>query len=234
MEKKEGLDQPRTAHEIAESWLNAFEHALREGEREQLESLFLEESHWRDLLAFTWTITPHDGRQSVIDSLLTHAPRVNARNFQIDEKRTPPRQVRRTGESVIEAIFRFETDHARCHGVLRLPVERPEKAWVFSSSVTELKGHEEPILDRRPTGAAFSRNFGGKNWSDLRAAEQAFEDREPTVLIVGGSQGGVTLAARLRLLGVDALVPPMPAPAARMRSASVPWGTSSSSILPAR
>lgn len=206
MEKKEGLDQPRTAHEIAESWLNAFEHALREGDREQLESLFLEESHWRDLLAFTWTITPHDGRQSVIDSLLTHAPRVNARNFQIDEKRTPPRQVRRTGESVIEAIFRFETDHARCHGVLRLPVERPEKAWVFSSSVTELKGHEEPILDRRPTGAAFSRNFGGKNWSDLRAAEQAFEDREPTVLIVGGSQGGVTLAARLRLLGVDALV----------------------------
>lgn len=206
MEKKEGLDQPRTAHEIAESWLNAFEHALREGDREQLESLFLEESHWRDLLAFTWTITPHDGRQSVIDSLLTHAPRVNARNFQIDEKRTPPRQVRRTGESVIEAIFRFETDHAQCHGVLRLPVERPEKAWVFSSSVTELKGHEEPILDRRPTGAAFSRNFGGKNWSDLRAAEQAFEDREPTVLIVGGSQGGVTLAARLRLLGVDALV----------------------------
>jgi hypothetical protein len=77
MEKKEGLDQPRTAHEIAESWLNAFEHALREGDREQLESLFLEESHWRDLLAFTWTITPHDGRQSVIDSLLTHAPRVS-------------------------------------------------------------------------------------------------------------------------------------------------------------
>lgn len=200
MEKKEGLDQPRTAYEIAESWLNAFEHAWREGEREQLESLFLEESHWRDLLAFTWTITPHDGRQSVIDSLLTHAPRVNARNFQIDEKRTPPRQVRRTGESVIEAIFRFETDHARCHGVLRLPVERPEKAWVFSSSVTELKGHEEPILDRRPTGAAFSRNFGGKNWSDLRAAEQDLHEHGANVRMI---QRGSTTVVSVKAAGFN-------------------------------
>src|SRR5690606_15412605 len=69
-----------------------------------------------------------------------------------------------------------------------------------------IKGHELPIRDRRPTGSAYSRNFGGANWADLRAREQAFEDREPAVVIVGGRQFGITTAARLRLLGVDALV----------------------------
>ena len=39
-----------------------------------------------------------------------------------------------------------------------------------------------------------------------RAREQAYEDREPAVLIVGGGHNGLCIAAKLRLLGVDALV----------------------------
>ncbi|MEX0695687.1 MAG: NAD(P)/FAD-dependent oxidoreductase [Rhodospirillales bacterium] len=84
--------------------------------------------------------------------------------------------------------------------------DEPARAWVFSSSLTEIKGHEEPVHENRPAGSAYSRNFGGDNWSDLRAKEQAFEDREPVVVILGGSQFGLTLAGRLKLLGVDTLV----------------------------
>ncbi len=193
-------------HSKVTQWLVAFEEALRACNREALLACFQVECHWRDLLAFTWMIFPLDDRASIVDSLTKHQPKVNARNFRVAEGRTPPRRVRRTGEEVIEAIISFETDVARCHGVLRLPVACPDQAWVVSSSITELKGHEEPILQRRPAGSAFSRNFGGANWTDLRAKEQLFDDRDPAVLIIGGSQSGVTLAARLRLLGVDTLV----------------------------
>ena len=146
------------------------------------------------------------GLGHVVGGLLQAQPKVHARNFEIAEGRKSPRRVRRLGTEVTEAIFAFETDAGRCHGILRLPVDTPGRAWVFSSSLSEIKGYEEPIGDRRPAGAAYSRNFGGDNWADLRAREQAFEDREPAVVIMGGSQFGVTLAARLRLLGVDTLV----------------------------
>lgn len=193
-------------HATASKWLRSFEDALRACNREALMACFGAECHWRDMLAFSWDIAPHDDQQSIVDDLIKYQPRVNARSFQVAYGRTPPRRVRRLGNEVIEAIFSFETDAARCDGVLRLPIGDPDRAWVFSSSITELKGHEEPILQRRPTGIAYSRNFGGANWSDLRSVEQAFADREPTVLIIGGGQAGITLAARLRLLGVDTLV----------------------------
>jgi putative flavoprotein involved in K+ transport len=187
-------------------WLTRFEAALGASDSAALAGMFLPESYWRDMLAFTWAITPHEGRADIVEGLCRAQAGVNARNFEIAQDRKAPRRIHRLGRDVIEAIFSFETDAGRCHGVLRLPSDDTGKAWVFSSSLTEIKGHEEPIGDRRPTGSAYSRNFGGANWSDLRAQEQAFEEREPAVLIMGGSQFGVTLAARLRLLGVDTLV----------------------------
>ena len=193
------------AAEQATRWLKNFEKALRGTDREALTGLFADECHWRDMLAFNWTVTPHESRGAIVDDLLARQPKVNARNFQVAEGRTPPRRIGRIGIDVIESIFSFETDVARCNGVLRLPVEDPSRAWVFSTSLTEIKGHEEPTGARRPTGAAYSRNFGGDNWADLREKEQAFEDREPTVLIIGGSQFGITMGARLGLLGVDTL-----------------------------
>lgn len=187
-------------------WLEKFNRALAACDASALEGLFVDDAQWRDLLAFTWNISPHHNRAEIVRGLLAAQPRVRASDFRLTEGRTPPRTVRRTNVEVHEALFTFETLEARCEGVLRLPVEAPDKAWVIASSMKELKGHEEPINGRRPTGLAYSRNFGGANWTDLRAEEARFEGREPYVLIVGASQFGVTLAARLRLLGVDALV----------------------------
>ncbi|MFT3975546.1 MAG: NAD(P)/FAD-dependent oxidoreductase [Sphingomonas bacterium] len=188
-------------------WLGAFEQALTAGDRDALLALFAaDDCHWRDMLAFTWNVTPHEDRAAIVDGLLRAQPVVRARGFHVAPGRTPPRRVSRLGIPVHEALFAFETDHGLCHGVLRLPLERPEQAWVFATSLTGLKGHEEPVGERRPTGSAYSRNFGGANWVDRRAREQAYDDRQPEVVIVGGSQFGITLGARLRLLGVDALV----------------------------
>src|SRR5262245_15643372 len=129
-----------------------------------------------------------------------------ARGFAIAEGRTPPRRIQRAGTDVIEGIFRFETEVGRGFGVLRLLAAEPTKAFQLMTGLHELKGHEEKVGKRRPTGEAFSRNFGGTNWKEQRTAAQEYTDREPAVLIVGGGQAGLSLAATLGRIGVDTLV----------------------------
>lgn len=192
--------------ELVNRWLAAFETALSARSESDLRDVFWSEVHWRDLMAFTWSIAPHDDPDVAIASLIKCQAGVEARNFRVAENRTPPSRVRRQGVASIEAFFSFETNAGRCSGILRLVADNPQKAWVLATTLDELKGHEEPINSRRPAGSAYSRNFGGENWSDIRAKKIAFEDREPAVVVVGAGQAGLAIAARLGLLAVDTLV----------------------------
>ena len=187
-------------------WLTRLDAALRSGESIAVAALFADDCHWRDLLALTWNITPHQGAGAIAEALIRAQNDTKAANFDIAMDRTPPRRLKRLGIDVIEAIFSFETAQGRGHGVLRLLAETPTKACVLMTSLDELKGHEEPINERRPSGSAYSRTFGGDNWTDLRQKEQAFADREPVVLVIGAGQAGLALAARFKRLGVDTLV----------------------------
>src|SRR3989338_124155 len=203
------------AHSEAQAviqWLAAFEAALAQGTEAALAAVLWErETHWRDLMALTWTITPHDTAAATIAGLVAAQPTIKARNFRLGENRTAPRRVMRHGVPSIEAFFAFETETARCSGIVRLVADAPEKAWVLSTQIDEIKGHEEPINMRRPAGSAYSRTFGGDNWSDNRRKAQEYADHDPTVLIVGAGQAGLAIAARLGLLGVDTLLAEIPA-----------------------
>ena len=202
------LEQPLVTSEAAavDRWLQSFEAALRAGDRPGLAALFVPDSHWRDLVAFTWTITPHRGADSIAEALVRAQPSIEARSFARNPRRATARAVKRLGEDVIESIFEFETRTGRADGVVRLMASEPDKAWVLLTSLEELKGHEEATEARRPTGSAYSRNFGGDNWLDQRRKAQAYADHEPAVLVVGGGQAGLGIAARLRQLGLDTLV----------------------------
>ena len=194
-----------SAH-VASKWLTAFEAALNGGAIEALARLFGDDCHWRDLLALTWNITPSEGAERIARKLLDANVEARARNFRLADGRTPPRRLKRLGIDVVEAIFRFETETGRGYGVVRLPTAHADRASALMTSLQELKGFEEPIGSRRPSGDAYSRTFGGDNWSDRRAKEQAFETEDPAVVIIGAGQAGLTLAARLRLLKVPTLV----------------------------
>ena len=189
--------------EAVTRWLADFERALTAADGATLGALFLPDAHWRDLLAFTWRVCTTSGAASIVKALKISG--LGACRFEIAPGRTPPRLVTRAGTEVIEAIFRFETAKARCSGVLRLMPEG-HKAWTLLTTVDEYKGHEESIGQRRPRGAAYSRDFSGPNWLDKRKAAAAYEDREPTVLVVGGGQAGLSIGARLKQLNIDALV----------------------------
>ena len=188
-------------------WLGAMEAALAKRDVAGLEGLFQADSHWRDLVAFTWHLSSFRGAGDIAGKLAAEQPRVRARSFALAVGRTPPRRVRRLGVEVIEALFTFETAVGRGDGLVRLvPGDKGHRAWVFLTTLEELTGFEEKIGKRRPSGEAYSRNFGGDNWLDQRHIARAYADRDPAVLVVGGGQAGLAIAARLGQLDVDTLV----------------------------
>ena len=190
-------------------WLARFERALTGGDVAEIKSLFHADSHWRDVLALSWRIDTVSGADPIAGTLGSWAKQARPSGFVINPARAAPRAVMRAGADAIEAIFKFETEQGRCSGVLRLtPVEgKAPKAWTLLTALEELKGHEEQIgRSKRPDGEAYSRDFRGPNWLDQRKSAEAFSDRDPAVLVVGGGQAGLAVAARLSQLGLDALI----------------------------
>jgi putative flavoprotein involved in K+ transport len=194
----------------AADWLTRFESALAGPDAGRLTSLFHPDSHWRDVLALTWDIGTVSGADAVVRELSAHAGRAAPTNFRIDPARAAPRKVARAGTPSIEAMFRFETAQGRGNGIVRLIPDAEDgnalKAWTLLTTLEELKGFEEQLGTARPRGEAYSRDFRGPNWLDLRKAAANYADRDPVVLVVGGGQAGLSIAARLKQLDVDTLI----------------------------
>ena len=204
------LARTETDLTITERWLAQFERALSEGDNALLKTLFHADSHWRDVLPLTWRIMTVNGRDAILKELRMHSQRARPHGFKIPPHRMAPRHVMRAGTDAIEAIFSFETAQGRGSGVVRL---RPEadhdntpKAWTLLTALDEIKGHEEQLGKSRPQGKAYSRDFRGPNWSDVRQAAAEYADRDPAVLVVGGGQAGLSAAACLTQLGIDTLI----------------------------
>ena len=192
----------------AEDWLGAFETSLASRDAAKIAALFHVDCHWRDILAFTWNLSSAQGPDAIAARLAAEQQRTTAHGFHVPPGRREPRIKTRLGVDSIEAIFAFNTTDGRGAGIIRLSADAngAMKAWLLSTTLESLDGHEEKIGANRPTGAAYSRNFGGDNWADMRRKAAAFEDREPTVLVIGAAQAGLSIAARLNQLDVDTLV----------------------------
>jgi cation diffusion facilitator CzcD-associated flavoprotein CzcO len=204
------LDKTADISVEAENWLKRFETALRDADDDALKGLFHAESYWRDVLALSWNLQTLNGADSILKELPGLARHAAPRNFRIDPDRAAPRRVTRAGMAATEAIFQFETKVGRGHGILRLTPDgvdgnRP-KAWTLLTTLEELKGFEEQRDLTRPRGQAYSRDFRGPNWLDQRNVSAAYAERDPVVLVVGGGQAGLSIAARLTQLKIDTLI----------------------------
>src|SRR6195952_4404319 len=204
------LDKTETLDTIVQHWLTRFESALASSDDASLKLLFHPDSHWGDMLALTWRFTTIDGGDAILRALKGHAGHARPSAFSIDARRAAPHSVTRVGMQCIEAIFKFETAQGRGSGIVRLIPDAGDgntlKAWTLLTSLEELKGHEEPLGLARPRGAAYSRDFRGPNWLDLRKAAAEYTDRDPIVLVIGGGQSGLMIAARLKHLQIDTLI----------------------------
>jgi len=204
------LDRTENISTAVENWLAQFETAITSSDDDLLKSLFHPDSYWRDTLALSWTLQTVNSRDEILWVLKAQAGAAAPTGFSIDPDRRAPRKVRRAGTDCIEAIFKFETATGRGDGVLRLIPDAGDgnrlKAWTLLTALQELKGFEEQLGAARPRGNAYSRDFRGPNWLDLRKASADYADRDPTVLVIGGGQSGLCIAARLKQLNVDTLI----------------------------
>lgn len=203
----DGILTERSAEAAARDWLDAFAAALASGSAARIAGLFAAECHWRDLLAFSWDLRTASGAGEIGERLGASVGRVAPRGIALAQGRTPPRRVTRAGVEAIEAILAFETAIGPCTGVVRLVAEGgAPRAWTLMTALDEIRGHEDPANGARWRDVDWKRNFGGENWLDRRRKAVAYADRDPAVLVVGGAQAGLSVAARLSMLGVDTLV----------------------------
>src|SRR3954467_4503305 len=204
------LDRTKDIAASGQAWLDEFERTLGAPDGAGLDRLFLADSYWRDALALSWNLQTIAGGDSIKRELTTLAARVAPGSFKIAPNRAPPRWVTRAGTNTIEAIFNFETALGRGSGIVRLVPDAADgdrlKAWTLLTALDELKGFEEQLGTTRPRGQAYSRDFRGPNWLDLRNASRDYAARDPTVLVVGGGQAGLAIAARLKQLKIDSLI----------------------------
>lgn len=204
------LDRTQDISAAAQGWLDEIERILGRPDPARLSPIFLADGFWRDVLALSWNLQTLAGRDTIVQQIAALAPKAAPSKFKIAPNRAPPRWVTRAGTNTIEAIFNFETAVGRGSGIVRLIPDPADgdrlKAWTLLTALDELKGFEEQLGTSRPRGQAYSRDFRGPNWLDQRNAARAYADRDPAVLVVGGGQAGLAIAARLKQLNVDTLI----------------------------
>jgi pyridine nucleotide-disulfide oxidoreductase len=209
MDKAPMLSEAEIATGV-EDWLAQFETALQKSHAGLSAALFHTDSYWRDVLAFTWHIVTVNGADAIASELMARMQHAQPHGFRIDPHRTAPRRVKRAGTETVEALFQFETATGRGSGVLRLIPDANDggrlKAWTLLTALEEIKSHTEQPGRTRRHDKVYSRDFRGPNWLDMRTAAAAYADRDPAVLVVGGGQAGLSIAARLGQLGIDTLI----------------------------
>lgn len=180
--------------------LTTLDAALSAGDIEAAVALFQTDCYWRDLISFTWNIKTMEGKDQVRDMLKACLARTKPSGWAIAEGEDAT-----DTDGLIESWIQFETDVARCYGHLRL---KEGKIWTLLTTMVELKGHEEAQGFDRPLGAKHGSGRDRKTWKEEReqeTAELGFT-KQPYVVIVGGGQGGIALASRLRQLRVPTIV----------------------------
>jgi putative flavoprotein involved in K+ transport len=194
------VTQPDEATATVTTWLGQFGEALTANDPARAAALFTEDSFWRDLIAFTWNIRTFEGRDEITRMLGATLSRVQPGGWKITDGEEPAE-----AGGVTEAWIDFETSDGRGKGQLRL---RDGQCWTLLTTLYELKGYEEPKGPRRPRGAEHGANRDRASWLENRDQEAASlgVTQQPYVLIVGGGQAGIGLAARLRQLSVPTIV----------------------------
>lgn len=191
---------------IVEDWLAGFNTALVREDRHEVENLLAEDGYWRDVLAHQWDFRSMKGRSAIAAALVEQGRAGGVRGFSIHPNYSPPQFVARSGRRVVEAFLAFRTGLGSGSGVVRLEggSDGAYRAWGLMTSLQSLDSYPEAIGKNRPERIAVRAE--GENWLDRLAQDGNFDTDEPEVMIVGAGHCGLMIGARLKAMGVRALI----------------------------
>ena len=187
-------------HQKIETVLGKLEKAFANGDIEAAVNLFQEDCYWRDLVTFTWNLKTLEGHDQIRAMLTEQLARIKPHDLRQDMN-----EVATEDDGVTQGWIEFDTGAARGYGHIRL---RNGRIWSLLTTMSELKGHEEPKGFLRPMGAQHGSEPGRKSWKEKRETEAAElgYSVQPYCLIIGGGQGGIALGARLRQVAVPTII----------------------------
>lgn len=184
-------------------WLEEFERTIATADAPKVMGLFSSSPMWKDLYALTWDITPFRGRRDLERFI---AETVQARTLtDLAVHRDLPAAA--DDDGVITAMFSFRTDTTSGVGVLRLVPENDKYvAWSVTTELRDLVEHPRPVVQVADAACEEYNVLLKDSTVGQRHVVDDYMDHDPAVLIIGGGQAGLILAARLGEEGVDTLV----------------------------
>jgi cation diffusion facilitator CzcD-associated flavoprotein CzcO len=200
------------AGKVAADLVSQLSKAISGKDSKALSSLFLhDKSYWRDHLGLSWDLRTQKGSDKI--AAFVQKSKNPPTKIEIDASaanRAPAFGPIDGGIGKVNGIssfITFETDLGRGRGLIALAEEDGQwKFFTVFTALLELKGHEESVGRNRTKGVSHGGDPMRKNWRETREAETNLEGMEPKVLILGAGQGGLTSAARLKMLNVSSLI----------------------------
>lgn len=209
---------------LAGQWVDKFNNAMDAINEDsanvnKLDSLIADHAALKDHMALTMDFRQFDGLDAIKEAFVD-AKDEQPRGFKIDTKADPryPNSVlvqtvhEAKGDTPpiewVQLLADFETTNGLCKCLLRLiSTTNGLKAYCIYTGLDQIKGNEEKLGFLRGEGVDHGQHEGRTLWAERRAQDFVWGgEKQPTVLIVGGGQGGLNTAARLKVMGVSSLI----------------------------
>ncbi|KAJ6493418.1 FAD/NAD-P-binding domain-containing protein [Mycena sanguinolenta] len=192
------------ASQIASSWLKTFGELLEVGDISAVASCFAPHGFLRDILVFTWNNRTLAGQERIATYLKDTVKPAAISQVKLDIRPSLSPELRplTPAASGVCSGFTFNTRVGYGQGYfLLVGNESGEwKALTVFMMLADIKGHEESGPEMGV--------YGGHTvaWHDIHRERRQAIERDPHVLIIGGAQNGLNVAARFRQMNIPTLV----------------------------
>ncbi|KAK9350907.1 hypothetical protein V1523DRAFT_418322 [Lipomyces doorenjongii] len=167
------------------------------GDAQAFTDMFLDYGVWRDKLSFTGDYRTFNFKPAILKAATDLFPITKATNFKF--LKPEPNVARPYPDfAQLQFIVSFETDRFFASAVINsVLTKKGWKIYTMHTVAETLKQFPEvPAADGHMTGAI--------SWEKQRAMD--IDAANPEILIIGGGQNGLALAARCKALGMDSLI----------------------------
>lgn len=181
-------ETPEDPDKIATCVIDQLNSALSEKHTSALSELFIENCYWRDHLCFSWEFRTLKGRDAIAKFVTGSSSAIKAEIDRSSAFRSPHNgPIDAYGEvHGIEFFVNVTSNFGHGQGVVRLAQQGSEwKIFTVFTSLEGLNGHCEAVNSSRPAGVQHGGQLGRTNWKERRILEENFEEKQPSVLVVG-------------------------------------------------
>ncbi|KAJ7636748.1 FAD/NAD-P-binding domain-containing protein [Roridomyces roridus] len=186
---------------VASAWLQRFAASLVALDLPQTVSCFHSDGFLRDILVFTWSNRTLAGHANITSYLDTHLSAAAITGVELDMRAylSPESS---EGAKTVTSGFIFETAVGPGQGYFSLIADSMGewRAMSVFMMLRDIRGHEEAGPEEGI--------YGGHTlaWEDVARERRERIERDPYVLIVGGGQTGLNVAARFKQMDIPTLI----------------------------